>query len=113
MRKVEDSVSGRIVFERIKRCAEERVGAKVVRPQADGLLQRATRLSEPPEPEVSQAKIVIDLERLRIQFCCTLKRLDGLLIFTVPSVQHAERGELIRIVGIKQMIADIPASAGF
>ena len=106
MREIEHPVSGRIVLERVERCAQQRIGAEEVRTQADGFFERRASFREPFQAEVGDAEVVVDLERIRIQLRGALEGLDGFFVPSVFPVEHAERGELVGIVGIEQPLAD-------
>src|SRR5579864_9818202 len=107
MRKVEHPVSRWVVLQRIERCAEQGVRSEEIRPQTYGLFQRIAGVCKSLQTEVGQAEIVVNLERLRIQLRGTSQRLDGLLVFPVLPIQDAERCELVGIVGIEKMVADL------
>src|SRR5271166_1031775 len=101
---VEDAIGGFILTQREERGSQQSGGSKKVGAEGHCLLQGVASLRVASQPKVSQAKVMLDLRGILIETAGFPQRLHSLRVMAVLAVEHAEGGELVSVVRIKELL---------
>src|SRR5712691_4626369 len=105
VRVVERAVGSLIVAQGKERGAPQGIRTEEVGAQGHCLFERSACLRKAPQPEVGQAEVVLNLRGFRIELSGPLQWRQCLGVLPVVPVEHPERGELVRVGGVKKRLA--------